>query len=90
MSQNLYEKLMGKYESCPDDPMAKFAKVGSYSFLFSLLKLIFLCLKFIAMGASTRERVQYKLHGTYFAFNNVIVAPFVFGDGELKAIFTRK
>ncbi len=30
MSQNLYEKLMGKYESCPDDPMAKFAKVVSY------------------------------------------------------------
>eukprot|EP00088_Acartia_fossae_P047527 TRINITY_DN5152_c0_g1_i20.p1 TRINITY_DN5152_c0_g1~~TRINITY_DN5152_c0_g1_i20.p1 ORF type:complete len:554 (-),score=186.14 TRINITY_DN5152_c0_g1_i20:834-2495(-) len=25
-SSSLYEKLMGKYESCPDDPMAKFSK----------------------------------------------------------------
>jgi hypothetical protein len=26
MARNLYEKLMNKYESCPDDPMAKFTK----------------------------------------------------------------
>jgi hypothetical protein len=38
VSQNLYEKLMGKYESCPDDPMAKFAKVGSYVILFYFIR----------------------------------------------------
>ena len=26
MARNLYEKLMTKYESCPDDPMSKFTK----------------------------------------------------------------
>ena len=26
MANNLYEKLMSKYEACPDDPMAKFTK----------------------------------------------------------------
>ena len=26
VSNKLYEKLMGKYESCPDDPMDKFSK----------------------------------------------------------------
>lgn len=30
VSNSVYEKLMGKYESCPEDPMSKFSKGNQF------------------------------------------------------------
>ncbi len=91
MSQNLYEKLMGKYESCPDDPMAKFAKVGSYVILFLFIRSSrnFSVAKIYCHGQAPGG--ECSIAYLYFAFNAVIIAPFIFGDRQIEEpIFTRK